>query len=180
MAHRPDRFDFRRIGVGDGQPAVAAVHVDDVHDAPVGQAGHGQPGGGRQGRLVVERRGEHLAGLGQELHLLPCHLRVTAGDPLGLVQPGPLERLRALTRERQDEVAVVGGEPAVVTELELEAPEHAATGDEGHGHHRAAPEAPCSRGESGRPGSRPTPRRPDARRVTPRPADLADGRDRPG
>ena len=78
VAHRPDGIDLGRIGVRDGETAKAAVGIDDVHRAPVGQPRHRQAGRGRQRSAEVERRGQHLAHLRQEGHLLPRRLRVPA------------------------------------------------------------------------------------------------------
>ena len=48
------------------QPGHSALLLRDVHDAGVGQEGHGQAGHAGQGGAVVQRRGQRVADLGQE------------------------------------------------------------------------------------------------------------------
>jgi hypothetical protein len=76
------------------EPAERPVLLDHVDDAPVGQVGDGQAGDVGEGRLVVERRGQERAGLGQEGEAVLGRLgqgprRLLADDlgPLGLGPP---------------------------------------------------------------------------------------------
>ena len=48
-------------------PALALLAFDDVDDAAVGENRHRQLRDGSQGRLVVERHGEHRPGFGKQL-----------------------------------------------------------------------------------------------------------------
>jgi hypothetical protein len=52
--------------VNEGKPPQEAVLVEDVDGVPVGEARQEQRGEVGEGRLVVERRRELLAGLGQD------------------------------------------------------------------------------------------------------------------
>ena len=56
--------------MGHRHPADAALGVEGVDRAEVGQPGHGQPHQRREGRLVVERRGQQRGHLGQEARAL--------------------------------------------------------------------------------------------------------------
>ena len=58
--------DLGGVGVGDGDPGDRTSFADQVDGAPVGQARDDQAGDGGQGRLDLQRRGQHRAGLGQE------------------------------------------------------------------------------------------------------------------
>ena len=71
-ARRQRRCEFPRprdllgIDVRDGEPLERAVLVDESIDAPVGEARDGEVGDARERLLVVERRREQRARLGQE------------------------------------------------------------------------------------------------------------------
>ena len=86
---------------GDGQahPFV----VDQVERARVGDVGDGQAGDPAEGLLVVQRRAEHPAGLGQE----PL---ADGGLVLGRVVAGPVEGLARLLADGVEEAGVVVGE----------------------------------------------------------------------
>ncbi len=79
------------------------VVVDQVDGAGVGDVGDGQAGHPGEGLLVVERRAEHPAGLGQE-PLADGRL------VLGRVVAGPVEGLTRLLADGVEEADVVVGE----------------------------------------------------------------------
>ncbi len=140
VAHRPDRVHLGGIAVRDGEPAQPAVGVHHVDGAPVGQPRDGELSDGGQRRPIVQRRRQHLAHVGQEADLFARGLGVAARLALGLPEPCALERLGAEPRERQNEVAIFGGEPAVVLELKLDRADRAALRDEGNGYGGATSE----------------------------------------
>ena len=62
------RAQLGRVGVRDGHRFAPAVLGEQVDGAPVGDLRHGEPGDVAQRLLVVERGGEHVADLREELH----------------------------------------------------------------------------------------------------------------
>ena len=83
----PGHRHFLRIHVGHRHGFDAAVGLDHLHAAPVGQAWDREPGDLRQGPSHVEGRGEDHAGLGQVRRALPGGLGLGPGAPLALQQP---------------------------------------------------------------------------------------------
>src|SRR5581483_12039300 len=75
-------------GGGGGDAADAALVVDDVHQAPVGEGGDDELGEPLQGDGVVERGGEQGTGLGKEGEAALGLLGGGAGAALGLQQAG--------------------------------------------------------------------------------------------
>ena len=122
----------------DGEPAVAPRGVHDVHRAPVGEPRHREARHGGQGGTVIQRGGKHLARVREEGQVLADSLGLLPRGPLGLVEARALERLRALPRQHHDEVSVLGSEPAVILELQLDPAGRATLDDERHGHGGAA------------------------------------------
>ena len=93
--------------------------------APVGDPGDGQRRDLLQRGLVVERRGQHLAGFGQEGE-------AALGRLLPLEKAGPVEGLGAILGQGQGERLLVGAEGPAVLPAETEPAQHPAVGHEGH------------------------------------------------
>ncbi len=68
FAQARGRAQLGRIGVRDRHRFARAVLGEQVDRAPVGDLRHGEPGDVAQRLLVVERGGEHVADLREELH----------------------------------------------------------------------------------------------------------------
>ena len=56
-----------RLGPCDREPPELVPLIDHVHDAPVGEVPHDQLGDSLHGGLMVERRGELVAGTAKEI-----------------------------------------------------------------------------------------------------------------
>ena len=99
------QLGLRRVGVRDGH-ALEPVVADDVDRAPVRELGHREPRDAAERLLVVERAGEHAAGLGEQpLRLLGL---LEVGDVLDHVDrlraraPSGARSGRAFTRDQRD------------------------------------------------------------------------------
>ena len=96
--------DLLRVGVVQRHRHDAAAPVEQVDRAPVGELRDGQPRDVAQGLLVVERRGEQVARLGEEalaaLGVLGLGdvLDDVHGEPLLVVEQGRLREQPALAR----------------------------------------------------------------------------------
>ncbi len=130
------------IGVRNRKPLelrpVVAEHVDRT---PVREPRHRQPGDLAQGLSIVTRRGQHLAGLREKAHPPPQLL-------FRREQPGSIERLRHLPRERQFEPTPLRVELLVLVERERQATERPAVDDQRQADERVrAPTLPGERRE---------------------------------
>ena len=120
-----------RVLVRDREPLDLAVRADHVDRAPVGKARDAQLRDLPEGVVVVERRGEQLARLGEKGHPLPQRL-------LGRIEPRAGQRLGGLARERQLHLAALRLELEVAVERERHRAEDAAFDRERDDHDRVA------------------------------------------
>ena len=113
------------------EPLDLAVRPDHVDRAPVGEARDAELRDLPEGVVVVERRGEQLARLGEEGHPLAQRL-------LGRIEARARKRLGGLARERQLHLAALRLELEVAVERERHRAEDAALDRERDDHERVA------------------------------------------
>ena len=102
--------------MGDRDAAQRAALLDQLDPAPVGEPLHGELGELAQRLVGVERARQQLARLGEEREPL-------GRQPLGLVQPRPLERVSGLLHGGGEEGALlVGRSRRLATKLSETAP----------------------------------------------------------
>ena len=89
-----DETDLVRIDVRDRDPLQPGTVDGDVHDAPVGQVGNGEPRDRAQRRLIVERGRQQRARLGEEGQAAVRELGLVTGPALVLVGLGLRDRER--------------------------------------------------------------------------------------
>ena len=124
--------DLLRIGVRDNQPLHAPRLLDDVDGAPVGELRHGERRDVLQRRLVVERRGEDRARLGEEAPLLG-RLRLL------FIEARRGDRSSGEVRERGRGAPFAFGELVPAAVVEGERAEDLLVMDERSGEHRLVP-----------------------------------------
>ena len=123
------------IHVGDGDLADLAPVVEDVHDAAVRERRNGKLGELLERRLVVERRGEDAARLGEELEPLARGLGLPPRRLLPPVDARLVDRGRGPARDLggEGEILLVVVAPGRARD-ERERTERAAARDEGDAH----------------------------------------------
>jgi hypothetical protein len=99
--------DLCRVGVGDGDAMQLAIVCEEVDDHDVRERRHRQLRDAPQRRLVVERS-ERRARVREEPELPARRLGGRARHRLRVEQHSPPHRLRALPRDRQQQVAIFG------------------------------------------------------------------------
>ena len=110
----PDEVLLRRVGVAVGHQRRPALLVDDAHRAEVGQPRHHRPHQGVEALVQADRRVQRQAHVGQQAGAVLGALGRLAGLLLGLVQARPLQRRRALGRQRERVLALLAGDAALV------------------------------------------------------------------
>jgi hypothetical protein len=103
-------LELRGLNVRGRQPADAVVRFEHVHRAEVGEPRDHQARHLRQRRLVVQRRGEHAAGLGQEGRPPLGGFRLPAPALRFLEQPRVLEGDAGLIGEDLGQADLLGTE----------------------------------------------------------------------
>jgi hypothetical protein len=134
-------LDLRRIAVGHDQLA-ARLPVGQLDQAPVGDARHRQAGQVCKRGLVVERRREDGAGLGQKRAAVPGGLGLAARAALDVVKAGPLQRLGTLLGQRGQEGLLVLAEGACLAVADPEHSDRPAVDDERQARQRAGRRRP--------------------------------------
>ena len=159
-----------RIGVGRGEAAKhTTVGLEHVHQHIVGEVGDGDARDTAQRRLVVERGGEHAAGLGEKRRAAPRLLGVSPRDlraaPLGMlvvVEPTAIRDVAHDGRHQFPHVGVdrahadLGGKAAAVTTDAVDVALDVACGAHvvGQQHRRGPPEEFATRIAEQRLGAR--------------------------
>ena len=104
---RPSEFarelQLFRIAMLHDRALQVTVRVDQIDRTPVGKEGNRKLGDCRKRRFVLERRGKHLAGLGQKLSPSLCRFSRRAQIAFEIVQLGRAKRRgNELSERRRD------------------------------------------------------------------------------